>query len=100
MTTERLAIDGSTAWVLRDEIVYAAPLPDGPPFVLAGPGAEIWCALAEGGTLTEVTARVADAVGSPAESLAADVATFVNGLVDAGLVTLAPVPAPGVPSHE
>ena len=100
MTTERLAIAGLTAWVLCDEIVYAAPLPDGPPFVLAGAGARIWCAVAEGGTITEVTARVADEVGSPAEALAADVTTFVDGLVAAGLLTRDVVTVPRVRSDE
>jgi len=100
MTTERFAVAPHTAWVLRDEVVYAAPLPDGPSFVLAGPGAQIWCAVAEGGTLAEVGARVAEAVGSPAEALAADVSTFVAGLVDAGLVTRAAVPATGVRSQD
>ena len=96
MTDQQLLIAACTAWVERDGTVYAAPLPDGPPFVLAGAGAVIWLSLAAGGTLQEVTQRVADDVGSPAEVVTADVATFVAGLLDAGLVvhrTILSVPA-------
>lgn len=100
MSAAYLAIARHTAWVLRDEVVYAAPLPDGPPFVLAGPGAEIWCALAGGGTLDEVAARVAEAVGSPAEALAPDVTAFVSGLVDAGLVTRGVASSSPMPAQE
>jgi hypothetical protein len=86
MTTQHLGVAANAAWVEQGDTVYAAPLPDGPPFVLAGPGAVIWLAVVGGGTLEQVTQRVADGVGSPAELVAADVATFVAGLVDAGLV--------------
>jgi hypothetical protein len=100
MTDQEPLVAAHTAWVERDGTVYAAPLPDGPPFVLAGPGAAIWLALAEGGTLDEVTHRVADDVGSAAEVVAADVATFVTGLVDAGLVVRRTTPAVPAPSHD
>lgn len=100
MTVELLLIATGVAWVEHDGTVYAAHLPDGPPLVLAGPGAAIWLSLARGGTLDDVTRRVADEVGSPAESVAADIATFVDGLVDAGLVTRGAVPVAPTPSPE
>lgn len=95
-----LRVAPRTAWVEREGTVYTARVPDGPPLVLAGAGATIWLSLVEGGTLDEVTRRVADRVGSPAETVAADVAAFVAGLVDAGLVTHGSVPAVPTPSHE
>jgi Coenzyme PQQ synthesis protein D (PqqD) len=101
MTAQHLGVAASTAWVEQGDTVYAAPLPDGPPFVLAGPGAVIWQALVGGGTLEEVTQRVADGVGSPAELVAADVATFIAGLVDAGLVDCRTAPTTGaVTTHD
>ena len=100
MTTRSCSVAARTAWVERDGTVYAAPLPDGPPLRARRAGAAIWRALAEGGTLDEVTQRVADDVGSPAEVVAADVATFVAGLVDAGLVVRRTVPAVPAPSHD
>jgi Coenzyme PQQ synthesis protein D (PqqD) len=100
MTDQELLVAAHTAWLERDGTVYAAPLPDGPPFVLAGPGAAIWLALTDGGTLDEVTRRVADDVGSPVEVVAADVAAFVAGLVEAGLVVQRPAPAVPAPSHD
>ena len=100
MTDQQLLIAARTAWVERDGTVYAAPLPDGPPFVLAGAGAVIWLSLAEGGTLEEVTQRVADDVGSPTEVVTADVATFVAGLVDAGLVVRRTIPSVPASAHD
>ena len=100
MTGQELLVAARTAWVELDGTVYAAPLPDGPPFVLADAGAAIWLALAEGGTLDEVTRRVADDVGSAAEVVAADVAAFVTGLVEAGLVARRTLPAVPAPSHD
>ena len=98
--TDQLLIAARTAWVEREGTVYAAPLPDGPPFVLAGAGAAIGPALVAGGTLQEVTQRVAADVGSPAEVLTADVATFVAGLAVAGLVVRRAVPAVPASSHD
>lgn len=99
MTQEHLAVAARAAWVEHDDVVYAALLPDGPPLVLAGPSGVIWRALCAGGTLGEVSVRVADEVGSPVEVVAADVAAFVDGLVAAGLVArtggaVEPAPAP------
>ena len=100
MTVEHLLVAAGTGWVERDGTVYAAPLPDGPPFVLAGAAAVVWRAVAQGGTLDDVTRRVADEVGSPAEVVTADVATFVAGLVDTGLVVREVAGAAPMPSHD
>jgi len=100
MTDPHLFVASRTAWVEREGTVYAAPLPDGPPFVLAGSGAAIWLAIDHGGTLEEVIGRVAEDVGSPAELVAADVTSFVAGLVDAGLVVRRVAPVVPAPSHD
>lgn len=84
----------STGWVERAGVVYAARLPDGPPLVLAGPGAVVWQALVAGGPVTEVEHRVAVATGESVADVAAGVRGFLAGLADAGVVVLAP-PADG-----
>lgn len=81
-----LRVHPDAAWVETDGVVYAAPLPDGPPVVLDGPGAVVWRALVPGGSLGDVVDRVAAEVGASAEVVAADVVTFVDQLVDGRLV--------------
>ncbi|QIM21350.1 PqqD family protein [Phycicoccus sp. HDW14] len=81
-----LRVHPDAAWLEDDDVVYAAPLPDGPPVVLDGPGAVVWRAVVPGGSLEDVVARVAAEVGASAEVVAADVATFVDQLVAGGLV--------------
>ena len=82
-----LAVSRMAAWLEEDGVVYAAPLPDGPPVVLDGPGAVVWRAVVPGGSLEEVVARVSAEVGASPEVVAADVGTFVDRLVASGLVT-------------
>ena len=89
MSGSVVEVPPSTGWVERDDIVYAAHLPDGPPLVLAGPGALVWQAVVLGGALDEVVARVATATGQSAEAVRAGVEGFVAGLVDAGVVVVA-----------
>ncbi|MFQ6173050.1 PqqD family protein [Oryzobacter sp. R7] len=88
MTTaaDRLVVPPSTGWVQWGDTVYPAALPDGPPLVLTGPGAVVWNAVVEGGTLAEVVERVAARVGQPVEEVAPGVEEFVAGLVAAGVV--------------
>lgn len=81
-----LRVHPDAAWLEVEGVVYAAPLPDGPPVVLDGPGAVVWRALVPGGSLADVVERVAAEVGASAEVVAADVATFVDRLVDGRLV--------------
>lgn len=102
MTQGLLAVAPRAAWVEHDDVVYAALLPDGPPLVLAGTSGVIWRAVTAGGTVGDVSSRVADEVGSPVEAVSADIAAFVDGLVAAGLVTRAgeaAQPSPASP-HE
>ncbi len=82
-----LAVSHLAAWLEEDGVVYAAPLPDGPPVVLDGPGAVVWRAVLPGGSLEDVVARVSAEVGASPEVIAADVAAFVDQLVAGGLVT-------------
>lgn len=67
-------------------VCYVAALPEGPPLVLRDSGAEIWWAVREGGTLDEITHRVAERVGVPAADIIADVAAFLDDLVARGLL--------------
>lgn len=90
MSGSVVRVPPSTGWVERDDVVYAARLPDGPPLVLAGPGALVWHAVVPGGALDEVVARVATATGESAEGVRAGVEGFVAGLVAAGVVVVAP----------
>lgn len=85
-----VTIASRVGWTLRPgrtegPRVYAAPLPRGPIAVLDGPAAVVWLAIVEDrpGPLAE---RVAEAVGEPVEVVAADVAAFVDELVERGLV--------------
>ncbi|MBM6399148.1 PqqD family protein [Phycicoccus sonneratiae] len=82
----RLRVGPDTAWLEVDGVVYAAPLPDGPPVVLDGPGALVWRAVVPGGGLDDVVARVAAEAGTSAEVVAADVASFVDQLLAGGLL--------------
>lgn len=81
-----LRVHPDAAWLEADGVVYAAPLPDGPPVVLDGPGAVVWRAVVPGGSLDDVVARVAAEVGASADVVATDVVAFVHQLVDGRLV--------------
>ncbi|HEU5242049.1 MAG TPA: hypothetical protein VFU25_08550 [Ornithinibacter sp.] len=83
-----LQVPATTGWVRSDGIVYAARLPDGPPLVLAGPGAVVWDALLVGGGVDDVVDRVAVAAGESVAAVRPGVESFVAGLVDAGVVLL------------
>lgn len=88
MSAPVVHVPRSTGWVERPGVVYAARLPDGPPLVLAGPGAVVWAAVLPGGDLDDVVARVAAATGESASVVRAGVETFVAGLVEAGVLVL------------
>ena len=83
-----LHVPPTTGWVRTDGIVYVACLPDGPPLVLAGPGAVVWDAVVVGGGLDDVVDRVAAAAGESVAAVRPGVESFVAGLVDAGVVVL------------
>ena len=84
----------STGWVRAAGTVYAAHLPDGPPLVLAGPGALVWDAVAAGGCLEDVVARVAETTGESVAAVRPGVESFVAGLAEAGVVVLVGGAAP------
>lgn len=69
------------------EVVYAAPLPDGPIFVLDGGAAAIWTAACDGPRET-VAERVASMTGVGVGEVAADVEKFVEELLQRGLLVL------------
>ena len=78
----------TTGWVRADDTAYVARLPDGPPLVLAGPGALVWDAIVEGGEVEDVVARVAAAAAESEAAVRPGVEAFVAGLVEAGVVVL------------
>jgi hypothetical protein len=81
-------VPASTCWVTHGGVVYAARLPDGPPLVLAGPGALVWDAVVAAGALDLVVDQVAAATGESAAHVRPGVVAFVDGLVDAGVLEL------------
>lgn len=91
MTHYRIADD--VAWVSEEGLdadgtptAYLTRLPGGPPIMLEGSGCLVWLALAEGGTLPEVTAAAAAMSGSTVEEVSEDVAMLVDQLVAIALV--------------
>ncbi len=86
MTCYRIADD--VAWVSQEDLdtdelpmAYLTRLPGGPPILLEGSGCLIWLALADGGTMEEITATAAAMARAPAEEISDDVATLVDQLV-------------------
>jgi len=76
-----------TAYVLDESgLVALARVPEGPPFVLEGSAALIWTEIVRGGTVAEVTGRVAVRVERPPDEIAPDVAAFVEELLAQGLL--------------
>lgn len=92
MTRYRIADD--VAWVSEEELdggdqptAYLTRLPKGPPILLEGSGCVVWLALAEGGTLAEVTEAAAAMTGAASADISEDVATLVDQLVVIGVAT-------------
>lgn len=86
MTRFRIADD--VAWVSREDLdvddvptAYLTRLPGGPPIVLENSGCVVWLALAEGGTMEEITDAAAAMSESTVEEISADVAELVDQLV-------------------
>jgi len=68
-----------------DDIVYVAPLPQGPITVLEGSAARVWSA-AHVGPIEDAAERVAGATGLPVEEIRASVDEFVGILEARGLL--------------
>ena len=90
MSGFRIADD--VAWVSEEGLddgetpmAYLTRLPKGPPILLEGSGCVVWLALAEGGTLEEITARAAAIAGAEPDEISRDVADLVDQLVVIGV---------------
>ena len=86
MTRYQIAAD--VAWVSQEDLdggdtptAYLTRLPGGPPILLEGSGCLVWLALAEGGTMEEITAAAAEMSESSVEAISDDVAELVDQLV-------------------
>lgn len=84
----RYRIADDVAWVSQEDLdggdeptAYLSRLPGGPPILLEGSGCLVWLALADGGTLAEITSAAATMSDSTAEEISADVAELVDQLV-------------------
>jgi hypothetical protein len=84
----RYGIAEDVAWVSEDDLdageeptAYVARVPGGPPILLEGSSCVVWLALAEGGTLDEITAAAAEMTGATVDDIRDDVATLVDQLV-------------------
>jgi hypothetical protein len=67
-------------------VVYLAPLPDGPVQVLNGVGSLIWMEATATGTPADVVERVAARVDRSPDAIRAEVDSFMEHLVEAGLL--------------
>lgn len=84
--TYRIADD--VAWVSLEDLdvgdvptAYLTRVPKGLPIMLEGSACLVWLALAEGGTLEEVTAAAAAMADADVEDVRDDVAALVDQLV-------------------
>lgn len=91
MTRYRIADD--VAWVSREDLdvgelpaAYATRVPDGRPITLEGSACVVWLALADGGTVEEITAAAADMSGADPRAIAGDVLAVIDQLAGVGLV--------------
>jgi hypothetical protein len=84
----RYQVAADVAWVSQEDLdggdtptAYLTRLPGGPPILLEGSGCVVWLALAEGGTMEEITAAAAEMSESTVEAISDDVAELVDQLV-------------------
>ena len=84
----RYRIADDVAWVSHADLdggdvptAYLARLPGGPPILLEGSACLIWLALADGGTLEELTESAAAMSGTAAEEISGDVEMMLDQLV-------------------
>ena len=86
--THRYRIADDVAWVSQEDLdggaeptAYLTRLPGGPPILLEGSGCVVWLALAEGGTMAELTAAAAAISGATEAEVGEDVETLIGQLV-------------------
>ncbi|MEJ1088256.1 PqqD family protein [Microbacterium sp. Mu-80] len=70
----------------EDDVVYVAPLPDGPILVLDGVSALIWQAVRDP-QIDDAVAHVAASTAQRSEDIAGHVEDFVDDLVRRGVLT-------------
>jgi len=73
------------AVVQEDDVVYAAPLPDGPIVVLEGVAAAIWAAACDGPS-ESIVDQVATITETSAGDIRSEVESFVDDLLRRGLL--------------
>lgn len=90
--TYRIADD--VAWVSQEDLdadaeptAYLTRVPRGMPIMLEGSGCLVWLALADGGTLEEITVSTAAMSDADVEQIRDDVAELVDQLVVIGVVS-------------
>ncbi len=84
----RYGIADDVAWVSQDDLddgdeptAYVTRVPGGPPILLEGSSCVVWLALADGGTMEEITVAAADMTGASVADIRDDVATLIDQLV-------------------
>lgn len=89
----RYTIADDVAWVSEQDLdagdeptAYVTRVPGGPPILLEGSGCLVWLALAESGTLEEITLAAAAMTDAELDEIRDDVATLVDQLVVIGFV--------------
>ncbi|MDR2997210.1 MAG: PqqD family protein [Microbacterium sp.] len=70
---------------VRDDVVYLAPLPEGPIMVLTDAAAEVWL-VADGAPRDEIVVRLAARRGSAEPEAAPDAERYLKAFTDAGLL--------------
>jgi hypothetical protein len=91
--TMQYRIADDVAWVSQDDLdggdlpmAYMTRVPGGPPILLEGSGCVVWLAVAEGGTLEEITSAVSRMSDAAVDDIRDDVADLVDQLVVIRLV--------------
>lgn len=86
--THQYRIADDVAWVSLEDLdvdnvptAYLTRVPKGVPIMLEGSACLVWLALAEGGTLAEVTAAAAAMSDADADAISDDVSALVDQLV-------------------
>lgn len=84
----RVAVSPDAAYVVDDDAVYVAVIPEGPVRVLEGAGAIIWEAIGDHRRVSEIIAEAAAQAGLSAGQIGDEVRAFLTNLSDLGLIRL------------